>query len=412
VLTGKPVVSPSTMNDTKGKHVLLLQGPSSRFFALVGRSLRQRGARVTRVIFCPGDALYWSRKSGERVVFRGEAPEWAAFLSDFVARLGVTEIVCLGDGRWQHREAIALFEGTDVRVTVIEHGYIRRGWLTVEDGGVGPNSPLPRDPVRILDAARGLPDLPDPGFRSRFLEYAALDVGYHLANLLAGWLLFPHYRRHALDHPVREWAGWIGKGLATRGTRRRIDEVMQRIARERIFLLPLQLETDFQIRLHGPEGGQGPLIDRIIESFAGHAPKDRLLVFKRHPLDNGLTPWRHRVDQAARRFGVAGRCLYLEGGDMAELFARCDGVLTTNSTAGLEAVAQGLPVWMSGDAIYRICGLVQTGELDAFWSNPRRPDPELADAFLRLLKHKALMPGAFDGPGARVGAEVLAESLC
>ncbi len=394
------------------RHVLLLQGPASPFFARLGMALRARGAAVTRVTFCPGDSLYHRPAAGRLVPFRGRAGDWPGFLTRLVNRHRITDLVCLGDSRPRHREAIDTLRDTPIRLTVVEHGYIRPGWLTAEETGIGPNSPLPRDRAAILAASTGLPDRPDPAYPSSFAAYAALDVGYHLANLATAWALYPHYSRHALDHPLKEWAGWIGRGLKRGSVARHTARNLGCLTGRRHFLVPLQLETDFQIRHHGPPGGQIPQIRRLIASFAAHAPTDRLLVFKRHPLDNGWTPFVREIETAAAGYGVRDRCIYLETGPLERLFRGCDGVLCVNSTAGLDALRQGIPVWLSGSALYRIDGLTDNRPLDRFWLDAQPPEPALTDAFIRLLKHRALIPGAFDGPGAASGAAALAERLC
>ena len=392
------------------RNVLLLQGPSSLFFAKLGKALRRRGAKVWRVTFCPGDALYWHRRCGKKVPFRGRAEDWPGFLIRLVNAREITDIVCLGDARWQHRAAIDAL-GASVQVHVIEHGYLRPGWLTVEQGGIGPNSPLPRNRAEILVQADGLNDLAAPEFSASFFEYAALDIGYHLANLAAAWWRYPHYRRHALDHPIREWAGWIGRFARAGSTRRRDAQAQENLAETPFFLVPLQLETDFQIRLHGPDGGQVPFVMRLIKSFAQDAAPTDHLLFKMHPLDNGWTPWAETIRDAAQKAGIAGRCHFIETGDLDALLGRTRGVLVVNSTVGLQAIAKGVPVRMSGDAIYRINGLVDGRSLDEFWTSPQPPAPDLAEAFLRVLKHRAMLPGAFDGSGASVGASALADRI-
>ena len=96
-----------------------------------------------------------------------------------------------------------------LRVHLVEQGYLRPGFLTVEPDGTGGRSRFPRDWAAIDALAEGAPPLPSPRFRAPFAAYAAMDVGFNLANLAAGWAWFPHYRTHSLDHPVAEWAGWI-----------------------------------------------------------------------------------------------------------------------------------------------------------------------------------------------------------
>ncbi len=393
--------------DGGGRRVMLLQGPCSWFFLRLARALAARGAAVTRVLFCAGDRLFWR---GPGLAYRGGAEDWPGWVAERMAQEGTTDLVCLGDGRFLHRSAIAEAERLGLRVHIVEQGYLRPGWLTLEPGGMGARSRIPRCPERIRALAgpsrRGL-DLPAP-----FWNYAAMDVAWNLATLL-GRPAWPGYRRHALDGPLAEWAGWGGKALGAplariRGTR----AVARALAAEGpVFLFPLQLETDFQLRRDGPPGGLRAALERVVASFAAEAPAAARLVVKRHPLDNGLALWARRVRLAAERAGVADRVDYLAGGDLGRLLARVDGVVTVNSTVGLTALLAGRPVACLGAAVYDVPGLVHRGGLDRFWRAPEPPDPALAAAFARMLAATCQVPGAFDGPGAGPGAEGVAERV-
>lgn len=379
------------------RHVLLLQGPFSWFFTILGRALRARGARVTRVLLCPGDALFW--RGPGAVSFRGRPEGWPGWVARLAAREAVTDLVCLGDGRFWHRAAIEALPA--VTAHVVEQGYLRPGWLTHETGGTGGRSRFPRD----AEAVRALagPEPAMPRFRSSFASFSAMDVGYNLANLLAGRILWPHFRTHMLDGPLKEWTGWAGKAARWPWRRAAQDAALARIAAHEgpVFLMALQLETDFQIRDHGPEGGLRAALARVIASFRAHAPAGALLVVKPHPLDNGWTPWR-RLSEGA---------IYLDGGSLEALFPKLSGLVTVNSTAGLSAVRAGVPVSVLGRAIYDIEGLTHRGGLDAFWTAPMPPDPGLAAALVRALAATIQVPGGFDGEGAVPGAEAIAARI-
>ena len=55
------------------------------------------------------------------------------------------------------------------------------------------------------------------------------------------------------------------------------------------WLMPLQLDGDYQIRRHSPYGSMREAIADVAASFARSAPPEAKLVVKGHPLDNGLT---------------------------------------------------------------------------------------------------------------------------
>ncbi|MEM9010868.1 MAG: capsular biosynthesis protein [Pseudomonadota bacterium] len=397
----------------EGRVVLMLQGPSSFFFIKLARALRAEGAEVLRVALCPGDQLYWRRRHGPILAYRGRAGDWPAYLRSVLARFGVTDLLCLGDGRESHRAAVEVARAAGVRVHIMEQGYLRPGWLTIEPDGTGGRSRLPRDAATIRALAAQVAPRRTRPFQTSFLEYSVLDVGWNLANLLGAPVLFPHYRTHALDPPLREWSGWIGKAVRLPGRRAALRRAEARIAGHEgpLYLFPLQLETDFQIRQHGPEEGLRETLQRVIASFAAHAPADAMLAVKLHPLDNGWAPWEALVASGARQSGVAERVVYLDGGDLDAMLGRARGVVTVNSTVGLTAVQQGVPVKVLGRAIYDVEGMTDPRPLDAFWPEPQRPEMDLVADFVRLLTGTIQVPGHCDGEGTEPGAEAMAAAL-
>ncbi|MGF1446550.1 MAG: capsular biosynthesis protein [Pikeienuella sp.] len=386
-----------------GRHLVLLQGPASWFFWHLGAALEASGAAVTRVLLSGGDRLFWR---GPAVSFRGRPAAWRPWLRRLLAERGATDLVCLGDGRDWHCDGIAEAQAAGARVHIVEQGYLRPGWITVEPDGMGARSRIPRDPARIRALADDSPASGGSGARPGcFANYAAMDVAWNLATLLArpAW---PHYRVHALHGPVFDWAGWLGKAVGAPLAARRAHRVLSCIlqAGGPVFIFPLQLETDFQIRRDGPPGGVAGALETVIASFARAAPPRARLVVKRHPLDNGLALWARRVRRAAAAAGVGARCHYLAGGDLDWLLGRAAGLVTVNSTAGLTALRCGIPVKLLGHAIYDVPGLTDRQALDGFWRAPTPPDHALTEAFVTMLAHTVQVPGGFDGPSVRAGA--------
>ena len=389
---------------------LLLQGPMSFFFAELGAALRAAGADVLKVCVCPGDRLFW-RGGGVRH-FRGRAEAWTGWLDDLIAAEGVTDIACLGDGRRWHDEALPVARKRGVRIHVVEQGYLRPHFLTVEPEGTGGRTRFPRDWAGIEALSGG--EVAAPRFETSFLNFSIMDVGFQLANVLTSWLLYPHYRQHMLDPPLKEWAGWIlWKALPLRRRRKGRDRAVARIDAHQgpLFVFPLQLETDFQIRLHGPPEGLRAALTSLVASFASHAPDRALLVVKLHPLDNGWTPWPRLVAEAAEAAGAADRVVYLDGGDLDGMLVRASGVVVVNSTVGLTALKAGAPVKALGTAIYDLVGLCFQGPLDEFWAGGRPADPARLATFLSALAHAIQVPGGFDGSGVKPGAAAMAAKM-
>ncbi|MEM9046106.1 MAG: capsular biosynthesis protein [Pseudomonadota bacterium] len=390
--------------------ILMLQGPASWFPTYLGRALMERGAEVIRVCLCPGDRLFW--RGGTRTIdYRGTPEEWADWLEAHAVAWGITDLVCLGDGRFWHRCAIDRLGPTGVRVHVFEQGYLRPHFLTIERDGTGGTSRFPEDWTRIKNIADRASH--HPNYQTSFAKYAAMDVAYNLANLIFGRLTHPSYRTHALDGPLKEWVGWIAKAIKWPYRKHALRRTLERFSRHRgpVFVMALQLETDFQIRHHGPVGGVDAAMRGAIENFANYAPNSALLVVKPHPLDNGWAGWRGRVAKAAAANGVADRVIVMDGGALEPLFPRLTGLVTINSTSGLSALRANCAVKTLGTAIYDLPGLTHRGSLDSFWQTPVLPEPDKVNTFVRALLAANQVPGGFDGSGVQDGAAGIAERI-
>jgi capsular polysaccharide export protein len=159
------------------------------------------------------------------------------------------------------------------------------------------------------------------------------------------------------------------------------------------FTLPLQLNSDYQIRVHSPFGNMRAALRFVIKSFAQHAPAHVSLVIKRHPLDPGLVPWHRLTRRLAAHYGVQDRVVYLADWDIAEVVRKSLGVVTINSTVGTLALNSGKPVVVLGHAVYKVPGVVYRASLDDFWQAPRQPDMKLYSAFRRVLLDRCLIRG-------------------
>lgn len=391
---------------------LFLQGPSSPIFRLLAANLESRGCRALRINLNAGDWIFW-RRGGARN-YRGGLDGWPAYVAGVMAREGVTDLILLGEERPHHQAATAAARRLGIRVFVIEMGYLRPDWVTVEREGMSSNSRFPADPAHILRAGR---ELPEPDWRRRysqtFLAEASYDLLYNLPNVFL-WFLYPGYRRHALFHPLHEYWGWIGKLLTESKCKRAAEACIERLEREktRYFVYPLQLQTDYQLRAHSPYHDQKEAIADVLASFARHAPPETALVVKLHPLDNGLIDWARFIAGQAEVFGATGRVQVIDGGDLNRLLTASLGAVTVNSTAVLHGIRHGMPVKVLGAAIYDIAGMTDQRPLDEFWKDPARPDAALTDAFFRLVAASIQVRGNFySQAGSAAAAAEIAERL-
>lgn len=401
----------------KTRTFLFLQGPASPFFRLVANRLEAAGAHVERVNFCLGDMVFWWPKKG--VFFRGKKSEWSDFVANRIRHRSVTDMVMLGDGRDYHAMAAEIGQALGVRIHIVEHGYLRPDWLTVEPDGMSAHSRFPQQAEAIRMLAEGVSPVARGGlFRSSFLTYALYDLAYHIPNVVFGPLIHRHYRTHGAAHPVIEYSGWIRKALLAGSRRRQAEKAIAAATQSedgssaRFFLFPLQLPGDYQIIRHSPGGDLFSIVEAVIASFARHADANSRLLFKVHPIDNGLSRWPQRIGDAALRLGVGNRVFVADGGNTDMLIEKSAGVVTVNSTVGLGALGLGRPVIALGAAIYDVEGLTSQSTLADFWARPPLPDPDLFNAFMRALSATTQVRGGFIGHDAlETGADNVAARL-
>jgi capsular polysaccharide export protein len=388
-------IPPAAITTGARRSFLMLQGPATPFFSRLAQRLQTEGHSVHRLHFCAGDLLYGG--GAQASWFRGALERLVDFLDGLYRRFGITDQVLFGDRRPVHRPAVAHGEACGVRTHVFEEGYFRPFWVTLEREGVNGHSLLPRDPDWFREVGGWLPEPPDPvAFRSPFYKRAFHDVAYHVAGL-ANPLGFPRYRTHAGVTAPLEYAGYVRRFAKLRLIRKREQRRALVIAAAGIpyYLLPLQLNTDAQIRDHSRFEHMGEVIGHVLESFSRHAPPDAKIVIKNHPLDSGLMNFERIVRDCERRFAIRGRVEYLEDGDLMALVSNASGVVTVNSTVGIVALEQGTPTLTLGDPIYNLPGLTCQLPLDAFWRGGVPPDRDFFGRFRRCVMHATQINGGF-----------------
>ncbi|MEN2472024.1 capsular biosynthesis protein [Burkholderia sp. GS2Y] len=374
---------------------LVLQGTASPFFSHLSRALTSRGHDVRKVNFCGGDVLYdHTHRSLDYSGRIEDLTDW------YVARArtdSVTDVVMFGDCRDIHRSMHAVADNNGIRVHVFEEGYVRPYWLTLERHGVNGRSLLPKDPAWYLEQRAATP-FSQPGLPTGYnlYERAFHDIRYRGANVFyAG--RFPHYRSHRPRNGVVEYSGLAWRMLRQREYERQADGVTRDLlaAARPYYLFPLQLNSDTQITVHSPFDGVRDAIERVLRSFALHAPSDSWLVVKNHPLDTGLIGYRRHALDLARELGVADRFCFVDAGHLPTLLEHARGVVVVNSTVGLSALHHGRPLIALGEAIYAMPGLTWQGGLDEFWRHCVPPQLALYQAFLDYVMHHTQINGDF-----------------
>jgi capsular polysaccharide export protein len=287
-----------------------------------------------------------------------------------------------------------------VRTHVLEEGYLRPHWMTFELEGVNARSTLSRDKSWFREEAMRLPPEPRLPPITASLRRRARDSYWHYHHVLDGRLRYPHYRSHRSGSILLEGIGWAWKFVRGPSRARAAEETLRMVNGRSLFLLPLQLSGDYQIRAHSPFPDMQSAASYVIESFAAHAPEDAHLLLKAHPLDSSFFSWTRFVRNHAARLGLNGRLHFADGGDLDKLSKRAKGLVCVNSTSATLALAVGTPVCTIGEAIYDLPGLTHQDHLDEFWRKPTAPEPGLYAAFRRVLVDRCLVRGGLASESA------------
>lgn len=378
---------------------LFLQGPVGGFFPRLASGLQAEGHKALRINLNTGDRLFW--RIGGATNYRGSFEVWPEFLAEFLDRHGVTDILLLGEQRPYHKVAVALAKERGIQVAVTDFGYLRPDWITLEPFGMNAASRLTRDPDKLRKIASEYGadrEIPAKRFSSVFWSMAVPDLIYNISSQLC-WYLFPHYRSHQKYNAAATYVGVLLRLLTVVKRNNHADAQIDRLVNERdehpVFLLPLQMETDFQLRAYSHFSSMKEVMEQVIRSFGQHAPATAKLVVKLHPYDPAVQNFRRKCRRLADRYSVADRVIFIDGGNGDKLLAGSTGTVTVNSTMGLQALQADCPVFLLADANYRVDGLVQTADLDKFWTEPGTVDQELLDAFLTSMTATCLIRGVF-----------------
>lgn len=179
---------------------------------------------------------------------------------------------------------------------------------------------------------------------------------------------------------------------------------------DRLVLLPLQVETDSNILAHSPHyKSMSVLMADVERAAAQHA--NVVLLVRPHP-EVGV----FAVPACGPRVRIVGDV------SLHSLLRLVDAVVTINSTVGLEALTQGIPVLTLGEAIYSHGGWTSDVDepgmlreaLGAALSGPRRVvDARFLGFLHRVLRGSSWPLGVTDTWNARatIAAQV-AELLC
>jgi capsular polysaccharide export protein len=396
----------------KHRTFLFLQGPTSPFFSKLADKILSLGAQVHRINFNAGDAVYWINKPAWS--FRGNATQFPDYLEEKLNSYQITDIIMMGDTRPVHSPAVSLSKKYAIRLHIFDEGYFRPNWLTMEEEGINGHSRLPSDPNWYREVGKNIPAYRDGKSVTNPTSLLAIhEIGYHLPNILNP-ILYKGYQTHRPYISGIELLGW-GIRFAKmpyykRKDKKRIENLLT--SKKSFYILPLQLDSDSQIKVHSPFANMANVIRQVMQSFARSAPAESRLLIKNHPLDTGFTPFDKIIARLEKEMGIEGRTVYIESGHLPTLLHHCEAVIIVNSTVGGSALGHNCRTLTLSDPIYNLPGLTAQCSLDKFWQDTEKTDSKLFKLFRNTVIHTTQINGGFFSPyGIKLGVEEAVKRL-
>lgn len=347
------------------------------------------------MIFNAGDATNWRMAGG--VTFNESASRWPERLVELSR--DYTDIIVFGEGGPYNQGVLSQVDLLGASVWVLENGYFRPDWVTVERNGVNASSGLAR---RAEGYAAPTPPLPVTRPIGKILPHHVVNISlYHLVEWL-GRPLYPRFRQPYSAAAWLQFLGHVGRYFGLIFQSRRLLATQEIVARGPFFIACLQREGDAQLLRYSRFADNAGFLAEVMDSFARHAPAGHRLVVKNHPLDPGLINLAAVTRRLAAERGLTGRVDFIDGGNLAQLCRASRGMVVNNSSAALSALGFHTPVKVLGQAFFDFEGLTDQQPLDGFWRTPAAADADLFTRFRAHVIARSQINGNYHEPRAMI----------
>ncbi len=388
------------------QNILFISAPFGPFFRKAAQRLSESGHSVWRIVWEGGDLLETPHR--HRVTFRGHPSGEEAFIRQVLLQKHITTVITYNDTGRRNQLAIKLARELALNRYVLENGYLRPHWVTLDREGVNGYSKLPKDPAFYNSVPRDSAEIVT--FPVRMRDHVKSTMK-HFAAAIALSPLLPFDSRYYGDSLWRQARHYAKEYLwrITHDEREKAAEIARkRFERAKVFAVLLQKPGDAQLRVHSPYCRNRPFLTEVCKSFAAYAPANAILAVKQHPYDYGVERLPRFFQALVSKLGIEHRVYYFRKTSIDILLESADALITVNSTGGLTAVMRGLPVICCGSAIFDMPGLTFQNGLDRFWRDAAPPSRPATDAFTNYLLTHSQLNGGFHHPA---GIALTSEAL-
>lgn len=381
------------------KRVLLLQGPMGDFFYRFAKWLNSKKIECYKINFNGGDRFFY--KSNENVFdYQLCLVDFKSWLEIFLEEHDIDSIVCFGDCRKYHQFAKLIAKKKNINFFAFEEGYIRPNYITFEQGGVNFFSNF----INYLGNKETTENRNDLIFNVNDVKNSYSKMVKSVITYYIFWVLFsfkyPDYEHHRGMSPVQELKCWIISGLRSIQNKlfegNKFNSFIQDYSKK-YFIFALQVHNDSQIKTHSDLKSVEKYIALVLENFSHHADPATHLVLKHHPMDRGYRNYSKLIQRLAKRFKIESRVHYFCDIHLPTLLKHSLGLVTVNSTTGIQALFHHIPVKVLGNALYNLPKLTNQYALSRFWTKPGKVDSKYFSYFRRELISYSQLNGSFYG---------------
>jgi capsular polysaccharide export protein len=366
------------------KNILLLQGPLGCFFKRLAVYWQKRGSIVTKINFTAGDDFFYKENA---IQYKGTLKDWSDFLKKLLEQEKFDAIFLFGDCRPIHQPVKPLAQSLGIDLWVLEEGYFRPNYFTLEREGVNYFSSLTHLDLNSLDEKILVTKI--KSYPRNFWAMVIYTIIYGYSILFKPHE-YPHhtYHRSFIFPHRRVWIKAFFRYWKYRISEYKIRQKILKGMAKHYFLVPLQIEDDYQIRQHSDYQNIEQFIDEVLISFAKHCHKQSdlkedkdVLIFNHHPMNRGHINYKNFIFKRAKELNIETGVVYLHDLKLPAILPKTKGCITINSTFGLQALSYKVPVITFGRCFYNKPGLTYQGNLDSFWHNPGVVDTALFEKY-------------------------------
>lgn len=360
----------------KNKKVLMLQGPTGYFFKRLSFFLKTfYKTEILKINFCGGDKFFFP----DGYSFNGTKKDYENFITKTLKDYDA--IMLFGEYREQHVIAKQIAKKLKKEIYVFEEGYIRPNYITLEKNGVNANS-------NLINLKKFKTNKKDTFFlnnnKPSQTKIAFILYLYNFMNFCFSFE-FSNYKHHR-NFGIKEAFKFSKAWLRRRFFKNNDNKVVKEIINKEFFFVPLQVSIDSQVLCNSNFEKMENFIKYVIEISNG-----KTILFKDHPLEI-----EENYKDIINKY-KANNIYFIRTGDINLITKNAKGIITINSTVGLNALFHYKPVFCLGKSFYVNNGLATNKNINDFILNTEKynPNKETVDDFKNFILKETQIKGSF-----------------